>query len=71
MYKEVPEDLMAKIKEAAETINKHRIDNLGFFCLQFPHDQSFIRMFGKYLSVADGGVCDEAIGRRKRSGGQV
>ena len=33
MYKEVPEDLMAKIKEAAGSINKHRIDNLDLFCL--------------------------------------
>lgn len=33
------------------------------------NDQSSIRLSWEYLSVADGGVCDEANGRRKRSGG--
>ena len=35
------------------------------------NDQSSIRMFWKYLSVADGGICDETNGHRERFGGQV
>ena len=77
MYNEVPEDLMAKIKEAEGTINKHNcavdtmliaVGNNYYGYQPHPQPKKNIDLLVCFVALKDGGatvfVAQEAVNRR-------